>query len=139
MKSKYLVFSCLLFQFHLAISGVPDAVREAFRKSFPNATEVKWTKESGSSYEAEFKMEGNEISALYSIEGTLKEIENEIKITDLPAAVVNGVKLATGGKKIREASRIYRTADKTTVYETEIRKGFKSKDLLFDESGNLIK
>lgn len=139
MKAIYLIPIIMLFQLPMIAGGVPDAVRESFRKSFPNASGVKWSQEGANLYEAEFKMNGGEVSALYDKDGTLKETEIEIKATELPAPVIEALKRAAGGRKIREAARIVRAADQSVVYEAAIRKGFRSRDLLFDASGNPIK
>jgi hypothetical protein len=43
--------------------AIPAAVKESFAKSFPNVKGVKWSKESETEFEAEFKNKGKEQSA----------------------------------------------------------------------------
>lgn len=63
---------------HLDASQVPAAVKESFQKKYPNATEVEWIEEGSSLkviYEAEFKINGKEITAEFSEAGEFLEEE----------------------------------------------------------------
>ena len=109
---------------------VPDAVKKAFAKQFPLATNSTWEKEDGK-YEVNFKNEGKETSALFSLSGSLEETEIVIPETELPA---NALKLAKAKGNIKEATKIIK-ADGSIMYEAEVNK----KDLLFDSNGNPVK
>lgn len=116
----------------LDAAKVPAPVKESFAKQFPGAT-AKWEKED-SKYEAGFKYQGHEMSALFETNGTMTESEIEIKITELPAAVTNYIKSKYNDAKIKEAA-IITTATGEKHFEAEI----KGKDLIFDANGNFIK
>lgn len=62
---------------HLDASAVPAVVKAAFEKKYSTATEVEWIQEKGSKiiYEAEFKMDGKEITAEFSESGEFLEEE----------------------------------------------------------------
>lgn len=113
--------------------NVPQAVKDSFKKSFPNAQNEKWEKED-QRFEAEFSMNKAEMSALFSPEGELIETEVEISVSDLPASIVNYVAKNLTGKKIKEASKITDAAGKVT-FEAEVG----GKDYIFDEKGNLMR
>ncbi len=113
-------------------SRVPAAVKTAFSKQYPGVT-VKWIKEDGK-YEAEFKKNGNAMSALFEANGTMEESEMDIKVADLPAAVLAYVKEHYAGKKIKEGAKITK-ADGSVIYEAEVD----GKDVLFDASGKFLK
>ena len=66
-------------------SKVPSAVKTSFAKDFPG-TSPKWEKEAPN-YEANFKMDGKTMSALYDGNGARQESETDIKVADLPSAV----------------------------------------------------
>ncbi len=130
---KNVLFS-LLFLFCIAqlnaqrisTEKVPAAVKTAFQKAFPKATDIDWEKENNA-FEAEFELEtGEEITAVFSPEGVLLEIEQEMTVSTLPQPVLDALK----GKRIKEASKITK-ADGAIVYEAEVKR----KDLLFDASG----
>ena len=50
--------------------NVPQAVKDAFAATYPNATDIEWEMEDGK-YEVEFEVEDNEMSVLYNADGTL--------------------------------------------------------------------
>lgn len=111
---------------------VPTAVKTAFAKQFPTAT-AKWEKEYGA-YEAGFKMDGKEMSALFSVDGKMKESEVSIKSTDLSATILAYVKANYKDKKIKGAAIITK-ADGTINYEAEVN----GVDVMFDADGNFLK
>ena len=113
-------------------SKVPAAVKTAFAKQYPGVS-VKWEKENGK-FEAGFKQNGNIMSALFEANGTMTESEMDIKVADLPAAVLSYVKGHYKGKSIKEGAKITK-ADGTVNYEAEVD----GKDVIFDAAGNFLK
>jgi hypothetical protein len=113
-------------------SKVPATVKESFAKQFPGAT-AKWEKEEGK-YEAVFKYQSHEMSALFDANGIMEESEMEIELSELPLAVTNYLKTNHSGATVKEAAKITK-ANGEVEYEAEI----KGKDLIFDANGNFIK
>ena len=120
-------------------SDIPSVVKAAFKKAFPSAKEVKWSKEEEEAglYEVEFKNSKTEMSVLMDEAGTVKEVETEIKKSELPTAVQESIKKDYAGYKIEEAAKI--VSNGITTYEAEVEKGEKSFDLIFDVNGKLLK
>ncbi len=118
---------------HLKEAKVPTAVKESVKKQYPTAKVTGWEME-GANYEAEFVINKVETSVLVDASGKIMETESEIAITELPKAVTDYLAKNHKDEKIKEATKIV-MADGKVKYETEI----KGKDLLFDESGTLIK
>jgi hypothetical protein len=116
----------------LDASKVPAAVKTSFEKQHPGVA-VSWEKEAGK-YEAGFKLNGNEMSALFEPNGTMTESEMEIKATDLPANIQAYVAEHYKGKKIKDAAKITK-ADGTVNYEANVN----GKDAIFDANGKFIK
>jgi hypothetical protein len=116
----------------LDASKVPDAVKAAATRQYPG-TKFKWEKEDGK-FEANFKQNGNSISALYEANGTMTESEMDIKVSDLPAAVLAYVKEHYKGMSIKEGAKITK-ADGTVNYEAEVS----GKDVIFDASGKFLR
>jgi len=116
--------------------NVPTIVTEMFKKEFPGK-KAKWGME-GADYEAEFKINGSDASAVYNPNGHRKALEIAIKTSELPASVVEYLKKNYPTNKITETAKI--TDDKNVVtYEAEIKKDGKSYDVLLDTNGKFIK
>jgi len=114
-------------------ANVPAAVKDGFKKSFPNSKVEEWEKEDAN-YEAEFDVDKVETSAIFDANGTLIETEVEIATKDLPKAVTDYLTKNLAGKKIKEATKI---TDNNGIirYETEIDEI----DYIFDSNGNFVK
>lgn len=132
MKNTIIAFA-LLATVSCTAQNVPVAVKTAFEKSFPNTTVKKWDKEDGN-YEANFTKDSKTMSATFDANGKWMETETDIKVSELPAAVANYVKLNYKGAAIKEASILSNTESKK-MYEAEV----KGKDLVFDENGKFVK
>src|ERR1700730_3269845 len=91
----------------LDASKVPSSVKESFAKQFPGVT-AKWEKEDGN-YEAGFKHQGHEMSALFEASGTMTESKMAIKVSDLPGTVSEYIKTHYNNSKIKEAAKITRS------------------------------
>jgi hypothetical protein len=115
----------------LDASKVPAAVKTSLEKNYPGAV-AKWEKEKNM-YEANFKYEGNKMSALFESDGTIKETETDIKPAELPAAVLLYVKEHYKGKTISEGAKITKS-DGSISYEAEVD----GKDVLFDKDGKFM-
>lgn len=113
-------------------AGIPEKVTTAFQKEFPGIT-PKWEKEKAQ-YEANFKKNNVEMSAVFDADGTLAETETIIATNELPSAALDYVKTHYKGATIKEAAKI---ADRKGVitYEAEV----KGKDLMFDAEGKFFK
>ena len=116
----------------LDASKVPAAVKTSFAKQYPGIT-AKWEKEAGK-YEAGFDQNGHEMSALFEPTGAMTESEMEIKVSELPATVMQYITAHHKGVTVKEASKITK-ANGEVNYEAEV----KGKDLIFDANGKFLK
>ena len=107
---------------------VPSAVKESLVKAYPNAKGAKWDKEKFD-YEASFKMDGKDMSVVFDVKGIEKEVETDIKFSELPMPIQAALK----GKKVKEAAMIKKGGK--TFYEAEVG----GKDLLFEADGKTVK
>ncbi len=112
---------------------VPAAVKESFTKQFPEIKNVKWELENGQ-YEASFKRDNHDESAMFNKSGTFTESEVDIKVSELPSAVTPYIKEHYKGIPVKEASKITK-ANGEVNYEAAI----KGKDVIFDSNGKFIK
>lgn len=123
---------CSSYAHKLNEDKVPEEVKTALQKRYPEAEEVKWDKEDND-YEASFELDDTDFSVLLDSQGGILETEEKIEINQLPAPVVAHVNSNYPKTKIKEAARIV-DSNGTITYEAET----KGKDLIFDEKGNLI-
>lgn len=117
---------------------VPQPVKTAFTTKFPQATAVKWELEDGKEYEAEFKENGKERSATFSLTGQWMETETEIKPAELPAAVTQAIATSFAGSKVEEAETV-ETPDRGTFYEVELKQGERTVEVQFGTDGTVLK
>lgn len=131
---KFLLVACLFVSAAvIAQKNIPAAVKTAFTKAYPTATKVKYEKEDGN-YEVSFVDKGNEISVIYDARGILKESEQELKISALPASVTAYMKEHYKGMPVKGAAKITKT-DGSINYEAAL----KGKDVIFDANGKFLK
>lgn len=113
--------------------SVPKNVKDAFAKKYPSAKVKEWEIEEDG-YEAEFKMNKVEMSANFSNDGVFQEEEQEIKISELPIAVLEYCTKTFNGFKMSEAAKITDAAG-TVKFEAEITKGKEHFDAIFSANG----
>lgn len=117
---------------------VPAAVTKAFNSKFPAAKEVKWGKESAKEYEAEFKLNGNNVSANFKTDGSWVETETEINVADMPAAVTAAITKKYPGATISMAEKTEQPGGKV-LYETAIKVNGKKKSVELNPDGSFAK
>jgi hypothetical protein len=121
---------------HLKEADVPANIKAAFAKKYPTSKVEVWEKE-GADYEAEFHLNKVESSAVFTADGTFKELEQEIKIALLPKTAMEYCTKNYVGYKIEEAAKITDATGKV-MYEAEMKKGKEHFDVLFDDKGNFL-
>ncbi len=122
---------------HLKEAEVPANVKDGFAKKYPGSKVKVWEKE-GADFEAEFDLNKVESSAVFGANGTFKELEQEIKSTELPKTAVDYCTKTFVGYKLSEAAKITDATGKV-MFEAEMTKGKEHFDVIFDDKGNFVK
>ena len=117
--------------------NVPEYVKKEFVKKYPTAQAVKWGSEEDNEWEAEFKINGQEMSASFDNKGTWLETEAEISEKDLPAIVSNTLTTEFNGYKSSEITTIENPQMKG--FELRLKKGETSLEVVIDNSGKVVK
>ncbi|HVT86887.1 MAG TPA: PepSY-like domain-containing protein [Chitinophagaceae bacterium] len=140
MKRMFIVLITAIIAVSSAHSQikVTDAAKKAFAAKFPNATNVKWGKENASEYEAEFKLNGQPVSANFKLDGSWVETESSIAVSDLPPAVTNAIKAKYPGTILNKAEKVEMPGGKT-VYETVVKVNGKKKEIEINPDGTFVK
>jgi hypothetical protein len=121
----------------ISADKVPEVVKSAFKAKFPAVTKVNWGMENATEFEAEFKLNGEELSANFDNTGKWLETETEIKVTDLLADIKTALAKDFAGFKVKEASKIESAKD-GKCYEAEIEKGEETFDVLYTTNGKML-
>ena len=116
----------------------PTAVKTSFEKLFPTATDVKWSKESDTEFEAEFKLGDVQKSSNFDSAGKWLVTETEIKISDLPASVQSAINNEFSGYSIEEAEAV-ETAEAGMFFEVALEKGESSLEVQISADGQVLK
>ena len=116
---------------------IPQNVKEAFTKAYPNVKEVKWDVE-GEEYEASFKLKGTDVSVVIDNDGEIEETETEIAVSELPSNIIPYITKNFKGYKVTAAAKIVKE-DNDVTYEAEITKYKTHKDLIFNQDGIIVK
>lgn len=111
----------------------PKAVDDAFKAKFAKAEDVEWGKESAEEWEAEFTMNGKEMTASFSPSGTWMGTETEMMIGDLPKNVTKSLAEKFKGYRIEEAEEIEKPDFKG--YEVLLEKGDTEVEALVTAAG----
>ncbi len=117
---------------------LPAAVTTAFKKAYPNATirgTSKETEDGKTLYEVESVENGKARDFLYSPDGTVIEVEEEMNAADLPAPVAAGVKKLYPTATVAVAEK--QTRGTTVQYELKIM-GAAKKSVSFMLDGTLV-
>ncbi|MBS1916336.1 MAG: PepSY-like domain-containing protein [Bacteroidetes bacterium] len=138
MKNSFFFFFLVPAIATQAQTKAPNAVTTAFSTQFPNSTNVHWGKENAKEYEANFKLNGINMSANYDLNGNLKETETEIAVKDLPEAVIKSIKTKYPNAIISGADRIEKAGGKI-IYEADIKLNKKKKEIELYEDGRFMK
>jgi hypothetical protein len=117
-------------------ADVPSNVKNSFAKKYPHCKVDKWQKEEAN-YEAEFTLNKVESSALFDARGNFKDVEQEIKLSELPKVASDYCSKHFSAHKLSEAAKITDESGKVT-YEAEMSKGKEHIDVIFDDKGNYV-
>lgn len=134
----FLIFASSLMSINVFSQKiVPENVKKEFSKKYPTTEAVKWDSEDTNEWEAEFKVNGTEMSASFDNKGIWLETEAEINAKDLPVEVTNTIAKNFAGFKTGEVSTI--ETPKMKGYEVQLKKDDTSLEVVFDNSGKVIK
>jgi Putative beta-lactamase-inhibitor-like, PepSY-like len=117
--------------------NLPEIVKKEFTRKYATAQSVKWESEEQNEWEAEFTLNGKNMSASFDNSGKWMESETAITEKDLPAIVVNALNKDYQGYKKGEIS-IYEDS-KNKGFELTMKNGESSIEVLIDNAGKIIK
>jgi hypothetical protein len=135
MKKSILVITVLAFGLFACGQTPPKSVTDNFSKKFASANKIKWGMEDENEWEAEFKMDGKEMSASFDKEGKWMATEAKLNEKELPANVLKAVKAAYADWKIESVESI--ETPEMKGYELEIEKGKEELEIQVTADGKI--
>ena len=134
---KKLAFTILSIVFICASSFAQTRsaiVQKAFKKKFPSAVDVVWTKGASNNWEAEFRVGQVNSTAYFKADGTWLETESEIRVLDLPQMVSDSINAKYPDWVITEAYKI-ETAENGVRYQAALKKRLGKKGVSYKPDG----
>jgi len=130
----------------LALDKIPKKIMHAIKNRFPNAeikSAEKETEDGKVVYDIELKHEGRKYEMDIQEDGTIVEIEKEIKLKDLPEAVSKAIKAKYPDAKIEEIMEVNKVKgkeEKPVHYEVVLEmKDKKKMEVIVSLDGKTIK
>ena len=118
---------------------VPAVVYAAFFKAYPQALHVTFERDTKAGmpvFEIEFENQGVKTEATYKTDGTLLEVEEDIKPEQLPETIMKVLRTGYPYATLTEAEKITK-ADGTVIgYEVELKQEL---EIHLDASGKIIR
>jgi hypothetical protein len=137
LLSACLLISLVGYSQKITPDKVPGAVKQAFAKKFPAATDIKYEMEK-KDYEINFRDKGVEMYANFDATGKWLETETEIKESGLPKEVSASVAKNYKGFKISEIAKV-ETPDKGLIYEMDLKNDKEGYEVQFSLKGDVLK
>ena len=100
---------------------IPSSVKESFAAKYPDVKDVHWQMEDGN-FEGQFKQEGGELTAAFSVEGEWIETEKKLRPRELSKDLMQSVREKYSGYSITEAEYV-ESASEGNYHELELKKG----------------
>ncbi len=136
MKKSIFIIAVLTISIAACAQTPPKLVADAFNSRFQGANKVKWDQEEENEWEAEFKMNGEEMSASFDLVGKWLETESEIKKSDLPVTVLSTLNIEFEGWKIEGIEKL--ESPEFTGYELSVEEGEQEFEVQISANGKII-
>ncbi len=121
----------------ISAEKLPAAVKKAVQKKFPEAKvrgAAKEVEDGKTTYEVELTVEGRAVDVAMNAEGKILEIEKEIPVAKLPAAVKKRLEAKYPGARIEKAEEITKGEDGPVRYEVVLKA-----EVVFTAKGKVVK
>ena len=124
----------------IARNDLPAAVEKTVAAESKGATIKGFSKETEKGktyYEAEMTVNGRGKDVSIDEQGNIVEVEEQVEMKDLPAAVQQGLKKAAGSSTITKIESLTKRG-KLVAYEAAIRSGSKHSEVQVGPDGNKL-
>ncbi|WP_169737702.1 PepSY-like domain-containing protein [Prolixibacter bellariivorans] len=134
----YIIVLLLLTGISACSMQVPKAAQSNLGKMFPEATQISWSHENKTEFEAEFQWQGHKTSATFDEKGNWKETEQNITAEQLPLAVQEALTEGFADFVIQSPEKLC-SEEYAVAYEMVVKNKEVRVELLFAPNGQLLK
>ena len=121
------------------VRKLPAVVTEAFKKKYPDATNVEWH-DKLTLFLASFDMNNERYDARFNNKGVWQNTESELETSELPAPIKDGYNKSKYAEwKINTITRIDLPGEKIQYRVQAGKSDLQKKNLLFSNTGQLLK
>ncbi len=117
--------------------NVPEVVVKAFKAKYPNEKVPEFKTDAHGYWEAHFKKKGEKYRADFNENGTWRETENSIKVSELPEPIQSKINSTYFLYTITEVEHVL-SAKYGEFYDVEFKQKGKNKDIMFKKDGSII-
>ena len=131
---------CEMFSKEVKLEDVPPAAQAVIESHTSGEAIEKITREKEEEkhvYKVEYKKDGRKFELEVDEDGKILEVEEFMKMEDLPLAVQETVKTESAGAEIKEL--VLETKEGKTFYEVEFEKDGKEYEVKILEDGTVLK
>ncbi len=139
MKKNVFILIAFLLAFSFTAcsqTNVPAAAKTAFNKKFPSVKKAHWAPEGKTEWEAEFTMNGKDMSANFDLHGNWKETETDLSKSHLPKKLMETLNAKFPGYTVKGVA--FSETPKQSVYEVVIEKGEGKLEISLDKNGKIV-
>jgi hypothetical protein len=140
MCSKAILTALQIFLFSTCLFAqeISPLAETALQEKYPNAQSVEWDKVGKGEYQADFVLNGTEMSVTFDANGGWLETETKLKNKDLPKPVKDYVAKTYPKGAISEVALLEKPTLKEGIYRVEIENNGKDSDLLINQKGEPV-
>lgn len=136
MKQSSLIAILLIF-FSCESTEVPRDIQLKFLEIEPSAHNIAW-KIDNNIYQVDCLVDAKHTTSYFDKDGNWLETESEIDIEDLPEAILKTLQTKLSEYSIKDIELV-KTNVSQVLYEVDLKKGSKVYDILFDETGKILR
>lgn len=138
LKRGALFLGFILIHWTLSAYNPPQNVSDSFKKQFPEAKAVKWTKtgEESKEYKVVFKHDKTEKTGYFDLYGNLVEVTFRISPAELPESIITWLDGQYKSYKVISCYKVMKSGTEL-LYHFFVRSNGKKTSLVMNSNGNL--
>jgi len=131
----YIIVSC---NKKTSLSGIPEAVQDSFRLRYSLAENIAWESTDNNGFVAVFTSDQHITRVYFDNTGNLNSTETELNSSEIPLVIMETVKSAFGGRKIKKSIKVENSSGEST-YILTLKRGKDIREVEFSTIGVIMR